>query len=392
MFGWHPWRDRSRTRVREPWSGEIAPGLRGHRPVPEPIRASDQGDAHTAQIYPGRFDTTAKQRPGPHPDLGPRDPDKGGIPNAWGPGKAHTLDDQARPRKDDKAYVPGYGEIVPGLGLDPPGQGFRQGALIWGDLENKGGHQDQTQAQGNDRQWSQRSGQGGSQHSDRGLAASTGGYRSRSVRPALPTAPALMESRLHQLPAGRAVPRRTRYIAGKEVGQKDPCPGQVTVVHQADGGTDVQREAAGSAREVVAENIGRDTMLREQVEQKLGLDAIPGLVKAMHEVTGRGRPDLGGREGWMERVMGIEPTLAAWEAAVLPLNYTRRGRHLTHGDGPGASARQQHAGRGYRTRLRNPLHTFARPVRHSGARPPPALPSTWGSRGHCPPTKPPASG
>jgi hypothetical protein len=28
----------------------------------------------------------------------------------------------------------------------------------------------------------------------------------------------------------------------------------------------------------------------------------------------------------MERVMGIEPTLAAWEAAVLPLNYTRGGR------------------------------------------------------------------
>lgn len=25
----------------------------------------------------------------------------------------------------------------------------------------------------------------------------------------------------------------------------------------------------------------------------------------------------------MERVMGIEPTLEAWEAAVLPLNYTR---------------------------------------------------------------------
>lgn len=28
----------------------------------------------------------------------------------------------------------------------------------------------------------------------------------------------------------------------------------------------------------------------------------------------------------MERVMGIEPTLEAWEAAVLPLNYTREGR------------------------------------------------------------------
>ena len=27
----------------------------------------------------------------------------------------------------------------------------------------------------------------------------------------------------------------------------------------------------------------------------------------------------------MERVMGIEPTLSAWEAEVLPLNYTRLG-------------------------------------------------------------------
>ena len=27
----------------------------------------------------------------------------------------------------------------------------------------------------------------------------------------------------------------------------------------------------------------------------------------------------------MERVMGIEPTLFAWEAKVLPLNYTRLG-------------------------------------------------------------------
>ena len=28
----------------------------------------------------------------------------------------------------------------------------------------------------------------------------------------------------------------------------------------------------------------------------------------------------------MERAMGIEPTYAAWEAAVLPLNYARLGR------------------------------------------------------------------
>ena len=37
----------------------------------------------------------------------------------------------------------------------------------------------------------------------------------------------------------------------------------------------------------------------------------------------------------MERVMGIEPTLAAWEAAVLPLNYTRAGREILRN--PGAS-------------------------------------------------------
>ena len=28
----------------------------------------------------------------------------------------------------------------------------------------------------------------------------------------------------------------------------------------------------------------------------------------------------------LERVMGIEPTLSAWEAEVLPLNYTRLGQ------------------------------------------------------------------
>jgi hypothetical protein len=29
------------------------------------------------------------------------------------------------------------------------------------------------------------------------------------------------------------------------------------------------------------------------------------------------------RRSEVERVMGIEPTLVAWEATVLPLNYTR---------------------------------------------------------------------
>lgn len=38
----------------------------------------------------------------------------------------------------------------------------------------------------------------------------------------------------------------------------------------------------------------------------------------------------------MERVKGIEPSYEAWEAAVLPLNYTRSGvvpRHETRGRG-----------------------------------------------------------
>ena len=32
----------------------------------------------------------------------------------------------------------------------------------------------------------------------------------------------------------------------------------------------------------------------------------------------------------MERVMGIEPTFSAWEADVLPLNYTRFGVRAPH--------------------------------------------------------------
>jgi hypothetical protein len=42
----------------------------------------------------------------------------------------------------------------------------------------------------------------------------------------------------------------------------------------------------------------------------------------------------------LERVMGIEPTLAAWEAAVLPLNYTRLGYGiLRYSPGRGPASR-----------------------------------------------------
>ena len=44
------------------------------------------------------------------------------------------------------------------------------------------------------------------------------------------------------------------------------------------------------------------------------------------ESPGRTRPDLGFRS---ERVKGIEPSLSAWEADVLPLNYTRERAHST---------------------------------------------------------------
>ena len=36
----------------------------------------------------------------------------------------------------------------------------------------------------------------------------------------------------------------------------------------------------------------------------------------------------------MERVMGIEPTYEAWEAAVLPLNYTRIAAHCNAASPP----------------------------------------------------------
>src|SRR5215475_11149995 len=39
--------------------------------------------------------------------------------------------------------------------------------------------------------------------------------------------------------------------------------------------------------------------------------------------------------GWMERVTGIEPAFSAWEADVLPLNYTRL-RTLAFADGHGS--------------------------------------------------------
>src|SRR5688572_28776713 len=43
----------------------------------------------------------------------------------------------------------------------------------------------------------------------------------------------------------------------------------------------------------------------------------------------------------MERVMGIEPTLRAWEAPVLPLNYTRLGAGIFTDSKPARQVRHQ---------------------------------------------------
>ena len=54
-------------------------------------------------------------------------------------------------------------------------------------------------------------------------------------------------------------------------------------------------------------------------------------------MTGRERPKLAGKTSltWrstLERVTGIEPALSAWEADVLPLNYTRAYLHCVAGE------------------------------------------------------------
>src|SRR3954454_2291613 len=62
----------------------------------------------------------------------------------------------------------------------------------------------------------------------------------------------------------------------------------------------------------------------------------------------------------LERVMGIEPTLVAWEATVLPLNYTRAGCRENSGlDGPRKVARRI-------TDRHGPAAGIARPARSRG--------------------------
>ena len=52
---------------------------------------------------------------------------------------------------------------------------------------------------------------------------------------------------------------------------------------------------------------------------------MPGRRGVFSWVACRYRPIRPANVGELERVRGIEPLYAAWEAAVLPLNYTRSG-------------------------------------------------------------------
>ena len=67
--------------------------------------------------------------------------------------------------------------------------------------------------------------------------------------------------------------------------------------------------------------------------------------------------------------MGIEPTLVAWEATVLPLNYTRLGRHsIGHARTTATSPARRTAGTPRRTGTASPdsiygtIRAFGRPA------------------------------
>ena len=62
---------------------------------------------------------------------------------------------------------------------------------------------------------------------------------------------------------------------------------------------------------------------RRLVTLATGLASVALLISAMQAGAFEAPAVAGQPSAELERVMGIEPTLAAWEAAVLPLNYTR---------------------------------------------------------------------
>jgi hypothetical protein len=140
-------------------------------------------------------------------------------------------------------------------------------------------------------------------------AVSGSGLRSR-----MSAIPAEVEIALDRLAAPPADPCRTGMLPspiGLKPIQQIAAALAMLVFEDPNARRDVGRKATGGAGQIVAQDDGLDEMTVEKVPKQLGLDPISGLIETVHGI----------RE--LERVMGIEPTLSAWEAEVLPLNYTR---------------------------------------------------------------------
>ena len=106
------------------------------------------------------------------------------------------------------------------------------------------------------------------------------------------------------------IQRRLRW--SEEAGEDLVGTVQILVVDQPKGRANVGRQFARGARQEVTKHHRTNQVAIKEIQEQLRLDAVTGLVESAH---------VGKSE--VERVMGIEPTLSAWEAEVLPLNYTR---------------------------------------------------------------------
>ena len=127
---------------------------------------------------------------------------------------------------------------------------------------------------------------------------------------------------------------RDRLGPNHVLGPGDPAPpGGLRVLT-----LNVQQFSADSAGAVVLEtdwtiSTGRPPKAGRSRHEVIKAQASPehpdavaaAMSQALGELADRIVRELTSRRAAMERVKGIEPSYAAWEAAVLPLNYTRAG-------------------------------------------------------------------
>ena len=126
-----------------------------------------------------------------------------------------------------------------------------------------------------------------------------------------------------------SVPNCSAMTSGEWFGSMmPPAPTRMLFVPDGDMGDDQRRRRAGdSGKVVVFGDPDARIAPRLRVTRKIlsVVERAPGVGRLgdANEVENRQWNHM----DEVERVMGIEPTLVAWEATVLPLNYTRaRGR------------------------------------------------------------------